>query len=164
MSGRPKLPKIGSPPRKMDTHSCTWPRDIARTADAHFVDSGSPLYQVATRPIRKWTPIREVSDHPDLWVPMVSRGHTKRDTWTQVDADGRPYLCVGACIERAKKIPTPQRGVRLTNFVCRLFLSALCKVYDFDTEPKAQKQNCGFNHKIFDFIGFDNQVLYALRL
>ncbi len=54
--GRPKLPKIGSPPRKMDTHNCTWPRDIARTADAHFVDSGSPLSQVATRPVRKRMP------------------------------------------------------------------------------------------------------------
>lgn len=66
-------------------------------------------------------PIRNVADHPDLWVPIVARGHAKRNAWTRVDADGRPYLCVGARMEMAKKIPTPLRGVRLTNFVCRLF-------------------------------------------
>ena len=67
-------------------------------------------------------------------------------------------------MERAKKHPTPQRGVRLTNFVCRLFLTALCKVYDFDAEPKAQKQNCCFNHKIFDFIELVNRVPIAEKI
>ena len=70
----------------------------------------------------------------------------------------------GRTYGKGKKNPHSLKGVRLTNFVCRLFLLTLCKVYDFDTEPKAQKQNCGFNHKIFDFIGFDNQVFSALRL
>lgn len=115
----------------MEAHFLRWPRDLYASG----------------------RPIRNEADHPDLWAPIVARGHAKRNAWTRVDADGRPYLCVGARMERAKKIPTPQRGVRMTNFVCRLFLLTLCKVYDFDAEPKAQKQNCGFNHKKLRFLG-----------
>lgn len=141
-------------PPKLDTQSLCVDTRSCRRLEAHFLRWPRDLYASGR-------PIRNVADHPNLWMPIVARGHAKRNAWTRVDADGHPYLCVGARMERAKKIPTPLRGVRLTNFVCRLFLLTLCKVYDFDAEPKAQKQNCGFNHKIFDFIGFVNPLPYG---
>ena len=154
--------------RRLEAHPERWTPIIAR-GHATLPELRMPTLWIVEAHFLRWPrnlyasgcPIRNVADHPDLWMPIVARGHAKRNAWTRVDADGRPYLCVGTRMERAKKIPTPLWGVRLTNFVCRLFLLTLCKVYDFDTEPKAQKQNCGFNHKIFDFIGFVNPLPYG---
>lgn len=95
-SGRPKATELGAQYLhvgdrsfpELGVHSLRWPRDLYA--------SGRPT--------------RNVTDRPDLWVPIVARGHAICNTWTRVGKRGRPYLCVGARMERAKKYPTPQRG------------------------------------------------------
>ena len=114
--------------RRLEAHPEKWTPIVAH-GHATLPELRMPTSWIVEAHIFRWPrdlyasgrPIQNVADHPDLWMPIVARGHAKRNAWTRVDADGRPYLCVGARMERAKKIPTPQRGVRLTNFVCRLF-------------------------------------------
>lgn len=71
---------------------------------------GCPLFQVAARFVRKWAPNPNVADRPDLWEPIVARGHAICNAWMRVGKRGRPYLCVGARMERAKKIPHSPKG------------------------------------------------------
>ena len=78
--------KDGTQPQFVETHLFRWPHELYASG----------------------CPIRVEDDHTELWAPIDLCGHEKRNAWMQVGA----HIYAWAHIYKAKKIPTPQRGVR----------------------------------------------------
>ena len=100
VSGRPKAAKIWKPIHDAWTSgSCrSWAANPCTRAPTY--KGWMPKKDSATHP-EQWTPTcpgghatcTQVDAHaewwassPEMWVPMVARGHTKRNAWTRMDA------------------------------------------------------------------------------
>lgn len=86
-SGRPKVAELGV------QYLCVGDRSLPELG-AHFLRWPCELYASGR-------PIRNVADHPELWVPIDVRGHAICNAWTQVGA----HIFVWAHVWKWQKNP-----------------------------------------------------------
>lgn len=133
--GHPLLPILDVQLLRVDNHAYeSGQPKSAKTGYPHDVYGNPSLPKMSVQPA-SWMCMEahnnERQPTPEIWAPILN---ARGCEWARVDAHIYTWAHV---YNEQKKSSLPQRGVRLTNFVCRLFLTALCKVCDFYTCPKA---------------------------